>query len=147
MDWDAKRLFMTSITWVISKGTTLQWRHNERDGVSNHQSDHCLPERLFRRRSKKTSKLRVTGLCEGDSRVTGEFPAQSASNVQNVSIWWRHHDQQPAGKSYRCTWSRVSPLSGLISGLVQTKARGGAWLSLSSPWISKRGIFFLQILS
>ena len=41
---------------------------------------------------KKTSKLRVTGLCEGNSPVTGEFPAQRASNAENVSIWWRHHD-------------------------------------------------------
>ena len=44
-----------------------------------------------RRRSKKTSKLCVTGLCEGNSPVTGEFPAQRASNAENVSIWWRHH--------------------------------------------------------
>ena len=43
-------------------------------------------------RSKKTSKLRVTGLCEGNSPVTGEFPAQRASYADNVSIWWRHHD-------------------------------------------------------
>ena len=42
-------------------------------------------------RSKKTSQLRVTGLCEGNSPVTGEFPAQRASNAENVSIWWRHH--------------------------------------------------------
>ena len=41
--------------------------------------------------SKKTSKLRVTGLCVGNSPVTGEFPAQMASNAENVSIWWRHH--------------------------------------------------------
>ena len=39
------------------------------------------------RRSKKTSKLRVTGLCAGNSPVTGEFPAQMASNVENVFIW------------------------------------------------------------
>ena len=44
-----------------------------------------------RRRSKRTSKPRVTGLCEGNSPATGEFPAQSASNAENVSIWWRHH--------------------------------------------------------
>ena len=49
------------------------------------------PNRLFRRRAKKTSKLRVTGLCAGNSPVTGEFPAFMASNVENVSIWWRHH--------------------------------------------------------
>ena len=43
---------------------TLQWRHNGRDRVSNHQPHDCLLNRLFRRRSKKTSKLRVTGpLC------------------------------------------------------------------------------------
>ena len=46
---------------------------------------------VFRRRSKKTSKLRVTGLCAGNSPGTGEFPAQMASNTENVSIWWRHH--------------------------------------------------------
>ena len=43
------------------------------------------------RRSKKMSKLRVTGLCEGNLPVTGEFPSQRASNADNVSIWWRHH--------------------------------------------------------
>ena len=67
-----------------------QWRHNECDGVSNHQTHDCLLNCLFRRRSKKTSKLRVTGLCEGNSPVTGEFLAQKASNTENVSISWRH---------------------------------------------------------
>ena len=71
---------------------TLQWRHNGCDDVSDHQPHECLPNRLFRRRSKKTSKLRVTGLFVGNSPVTGEFPAQRASNAENVSIWWRHHD-------------------------------------------------------
>ena len=46
------------------------------------------------RRSKKTSKLRVTGLCARNSPVTGEFPAQMASNAENVSIWWRHHQNE-----------------------------------------------------
>ena len=27
-----------------------------------------------------------------NSPVTGEFPVQRASNAENVSIWWRHHD-------------------------------------------------------
>ena len=57
-------------------GEPLQWRHNERDGVSNQRRLDYLLSRLFRRRSKKTSKLRVTGLCEGKSPMTGEFPAQ-----------------------------------------------------------------------
>ena len=71
---------------------SLQGRHNGRDSVSNHQPHYCLLNRLFSRRSKKTSKLRVTGLCGGKSPGTGEFPTQMASNAENVSIWWRHHD-------------------------------------------------------
>ena len=39
----------------------LQWRHNGRNSVSIHQYHDCLLNLLFRRRSKKTSKLRVTG--------------------------------------------------------------------------------------
>ena len=96
---------------------TLWWHHNEPNGVSNHQFKDCLLNRLFRCRSKKTSKLCVTGLCEGNSPVTGEFPAQRASNTENVSIWWRHHDSStfilplPSGSallrwrsSYICWW-------------------------------------------
>ena len=71
---------------------TLQWRHNGRYGVSNHQPHDCLLNRLFRRRSKKTSKPRITGLCAGNSPWTGEFPAQMASNAENVSIGWRHNE-------------------------------------------------------
>ena len=172
-------------------GSTLQWRHNGRHGVSNHQPHHCLLNRLFGRRSnkisklrlcagnspgpvnsppkgsvtrkmfpfddvimndfdssvdlsassaviyatkcllnimcsrisythysdvimsamasqitslkiaystvyseedKKTSKLRATGLCAGNSLMACELPAQRASNAENVSVWWRHHD-------------------------------------------------------
>ena len=61
--------------------SSLEWRHNERDGVSNHQPHDCLLNRLFRHRSKKISKLCVTGLCEGNSPVTGEFPTPRAINV------------------------------------------------------------------
>ena len=70
---------------------SLQWRHNGHDVGSNHQRLDCLLNRLFRRRSKKNSKLRINGLCEGNSPVTGVFPAQRASNAENVSIWWRRH--------------------------------------------------------
>ena len=72
--------------------TTSRWRHNGRVGVSNHQPRDCLLNRLFRRRSKKTPKLRVTGLCAGNSPGTGEFPAQMANNAEKVSISWRYHE-------------------------------------------------------
>ena len=69
-------IFIVNSCWLGGLGAarTLQWRHNERNVVSNDQPHDCLLNRLFRRRSKKTLKLRVTGLCEGNSPVTGEFP-------------------------------------------------------------------------
>ena len=70
---------------------SLQWRHNGRDSVSNHQPRDSLLSRFIRRRSKKTSKLRVISLCVGNSPETGEFPAQRTSNAEKFSIWWRHH--------------------------------------------------------
>ena len=45
--------------YVKTFSMSLQWRHNGRDGVSNHHPHECLLNRLFERRSKKTSKLRV----------------------------------------------------------------------------------------
>ena len=44
-----------SVHWIPLRG-----RHNGCDGVSNHQPHDCLLNLLFGRRSKKTSKLRVT---------------------------------------------------------------------------------------
>ena len=52
----------------------LRWRHNDHDGVSNHQPGGCLLNRLFRRRSKETSKLRVPVLCVGNSPGPVNFP-------------------------------------------------------------------------
>ena len=69
----------------------LQSSQIERCGVSNLQPQDCLFNRLFGHSTKKTSKLRVTGLCAGNSPVTGEFPAQMASDAENVGIWWHHH--------------------------------------------------------
>ena len=81
-------LLTSSWTGIYS---SLRWRHNGHDSDANHQPHDCLLNRLFRRRSKKTSKLRVTGLCAMNSPGTGELPAQMASNAENVFIWWRHH--------------------------------------------------------
>ena len=58
-------LFVQSnFPYTTVKNLSLRWRHNGHDCVSNHQLRHCLLNRLFERRSKKTSKLRVTGLCD-----------------------------------------------------------------------------------
>ena len=52
----------------------LRWRRNGRGGISNHQAHDCLFNRFFRCRSKKTSKLRVTGLWAGIHRVPVNSP-------------------------------------------------------------------------
>ena len=134
---------VTEPQWINGRPFPLPWRHNGRDGGSNHQPHHCLLNRLFGRWSKKTSKLRITdrcagkgwvlltphfddvitgamasqvtsltivystvysdaakkktpklrvpGICAGNSPGTGVFPAHMASNAEIVSIWWRHH--------------------------------------------------------
>ena len=96
-----------------SLATTSQWRHNGRDCVSNHQPHNCLLNRLFRCRSKKTSKLRVTGRCEGNSPATGEFPAQRAVTwkvfpfngdvIMSFSPWSTSIQWLPHGPSYQGT--------------------------------------------
>ena len=51
-----------------------------------------FPQPFIRAQIKEHIKLRVAGLCAGNSPGTGEFPAQMACNAENVSIWWRHHE-------------------------------------------------------
>ena len=80
-----------NFSWVILVHRWLQWRHNGRDSLSNHQPHYCLLNLSFKRRSRETSKLRVTDLWERNSPVTGEFPAQRTSKTENISSWWRHH--------------------------------------------------------
>ena len=91
------RRYINASNRCVIHSITLHWRHNGSGSVLNHQPHNCLLNRLFRRRSKKTSKLRVTGLCAGNSPGTGEFPTQMASNAENVSIWWRHHGWRELG--------------------------------------------------
>ena len=82
-----KNICSIATEWQDQFASVLQWRHYESNGVSNHRRLHCLLNHLLRHRSKKTSKSRVTGLCEGSPLVTGVFPSQRVSNAKNVSIW------------------------------------------------------------
>ena len=125
---------------------SLQWRHNGRDSVSNHQPQDCWLNRLFRRRSKKTSKLRVTGLCAGNSPWTAEFPAQMASDSENVSIWWRHHvlNVRPlASLSYRCD---LRSLISLVNQdyLSRHGIRSGRLVNLVFTWTHSLHLLYLN---
>ena len=123
----------TAIRWVMFychnndvsisvKHITLQWRYYEHDGVSNHQPHDCLLNRLFRQRSKKTSYLRVTGLCDGNSPVTGEFPAQRARNAENVSIRWRHYDMYMPSSDKDSNILRLDMISSEVLSHLQSYA-------------------------
>ena len=60
---------------------------------------------LFRCKSKKTTKLCVTGLCERKPPVTGGFPSQRASNAEKGYIWWRHHGMILLSPSRLLVWT------------------------------------------
>ena len=53
--------------------STLQWRHNERDGISNHQAYDCLLHRLFKAQIKENFKAPrhwpLSGEFTGDRRI------------------------------------------------------------------------------
>ena len=88
---------------VLMPNVSLHWRDNDHNGVSNHQPHGCLLNRLFRRRSKKTSELRVTGLCVGNSPGPVNSPHKGPvtrkmfsfddvimiSAINNNPPWWR----------------------------------------------------------
>ena len=95
-----------------------------------------------RRSSKKITKLRVIGLCEGNPPVTGEFPTQRTCNAKNASIWWRLHE------------FRRNPDTGLDNALVPSGNRSSpaqimtqikGCVSLDPSKISKSGWWGLQL--
>ena len=138
---------------------SLRWRHNERGDVSNHQRLDCLLNRLFRRRSKKTSKLRVTGPCEGNPPMTGGLPSRRAINAENVPIWWRRRVSPGAVEEFMrgiCTNDRyhenktIKDLSMMYRALWDRRHEGATRISQctrrvapsaltypSSPWVIK----------
>ena len=78
---------------------SLQWRHDEHDDVSNHQSQDCFLNRFFKIK-ENIKALRHWPVC-GNSSVTGESPAQRVSYAKNVCIWWRHHVTSWHGDNFR----------------------------------------------
>ena len=79
--------------------------------VSNHRRLYCLLNRLFRRRSKKASKLRATGLCGG--KFTGDrwIPRTKASNAEKNFYLMTSSCQ--ILRNFRCVWLHPIHLSNL----------------------------------
>ena len=97
--WSSQEQFCSFHSWAVqiwrgtAQSTPLQviilFHYN--DIIMSTIASQNLLNRLFRRRSKETPKLRTTGLCAENSPVTGEFPADRASNAETVSVRWRLH--------------------------------------------------------
>ena len=95
---------------------------------------------FIRAQIKETSKPRATGLCAGKSPGTGEFPAQMASNAENVSIWWRLHDQVKAKGSYNTSIDFV--LSTFHKNTIKGEAKFSN-ISILVPFATKR--FYMNV--
>ena len=91
--------------WLVHP-MALQWRHNGRDGVSNHQTHDCLLNHLFRRRSRKTSKLSVIGLYEGNAPVTCEFPHKGpvTRKIHLMTASWNHYCEHGQETTQTIQW-------------------------------------------
>ena len=107
--------------------SSLHWRHNDHDGVSNHQPHGCLLNRLFRRRSKKTSKLRVTGLCVGNSPGPVNSPHKGPVTrkmfpfddvIMIVSVFVSSSDKSLQSGSNNMGMGQCLHLNGLVSQYV-----------------------------
>ena len=133
--------------------TSLQWCHNEHEGISNHQPYDCLLKCLFGCRSKKTSKLRVTGLCAGNSPVTGEFPTQRASYAENVSNWGSHHEHycsgslEPESSCHDRDWIMELPMEADILTFTGILTPGDASVASSFPFDITISLSWFPLLS
>ena len=81
--WNVKFFIGMCPCWLMAFRTEVDWPCSI-EIFAIHHSDVIMTTMA----SQLTS---ITGLGEGNSPVTVEFPAQRASNAENVSIWWRHH--------------------------------------------------------
>ena len=100
--WYAERRSLSSKKKMpVWRKVTLQWRHNGRDGVSNHRRLDCLLSCLFRCTSKKIPKLRVTY-----PLVTGGFPSHKGPR-QNISPFCRRHHDVFSSQKKKCIFKLV----------------------------------------
>ena len=81
--------YLVAAIFTQSRSVTINYTYHYNDVIMNAMTLQITGVSIIY--SKKISKLHVTGLWQGNSPMTGEFPALRASNVDNFSIWWRHH--------------------------------------------------------
>ena len=124
---------------------TLQWRHNERDGVSNHRRLGCLLNRLLMCRSKEISKLRVTGLWKGGPPVASGVPSQRTSNVIMNDITYQNGQSRTSIRLEGALQRRIWALSESAQIIIIYKiASFDVWVSFFFiyPHLRELPVFF-----
>ena len=116
VDFDYSRYIWKLMSLNIWRSITVT--SNERHVVSNHRPFDCLFNSLIGTHIKETLKPALLALCEGNSPVTSEFPAQRASNAETASIWWRHHTQPLYNDTVNTSISAPNPKTLNVSRLV-----------------------------
>ena len=129
---------------VLTHGDTetceaLQWRYNEPNGVSNHQSHDCLLNRYSGADQRKYQSLASLAFVRGIHRWWWIPVIKRASNAKNASIWWRLHVKERKAKwdiidrmvSIYCTGRELR--SG-VKCIVVTLVTGSLWLVRRYRW-------------
>ena len=98
--WSHSDLFISEIS--RNRDLALQWRHNERDGVSNHLGIDCLLNCILGADQRKHQSPPSLAFMREIHRWPVDSPSQRTSNAKNVSIWWHHHDHY----IYHGVWTR-----------------------------------------
>ena len=126
-----------TLLWEL---VSLQWRHNGRDGVSDHQPYDCSLNCIFKEQIKENSQSAAS---QASVREIHRWPVNSltkTSNAKNVSIWWRHHVN---GKYFRkplypapARWYCKGLLCMLIIKTFEVKANLTKWCLTLWPGLS-----------
>ena len=124
-------------TWLTRRAltkkfiSTLQWRHDECDGV-NSQLSRLFTKPCVQAQIKENLKSSAS-LAFVSVSVTGEFRAQRVSSAEKVSIWWRHHD-----------FSRLTNEVQSFVGIVTTLRILHVYTLNLAQWIFDRCLIYIQ---
>ena len=108
---------------------SLQLRHNQRNGVSNHRRFDCVLNHLFRRMSNKTPKLHRIGLCEGNPPVT------KGGKYFHLMMWnwiWEISFEANLKRLRSCLWNVAVQSTRYIWGYL-----GGKQLEILGSYINE----------
>ena len=106
-------LICVFMRFICPNHIPLRWRHNGRDGVSDHRGLDCLLNRLSRRRSKKHQSSASPAFVRGIHRWPGNSPrkrpvTQKKFPFDDVIMWWCFADTGTIVALAQCYEGRIA---------------------------------------